>query len=106
MHCTGHTSTHARSLVSIHASVMIAIPDTVATPCALPSTNRPEQLLVKIELDTAVEETAAGEHDLEQVAIVPPQPRPRIIEDEQGFDVAARREHPGPGLVIEQQSRA
>src|SRR3954470_12625363 len=26
MHCTGHTSTHARSFVSMHASVMIATP--------------------------------------------------------------------------------
>src|SRR6185295_10283202 len=26
MHCTGQTSTHARSLVSMHASVMIATP--------------------------------------------------------------------------------
>src|SRR5215204_373334 len=27
MHCTGQTSTHARSFTSIHASVMIARPD-------------------------------------------------------------------------------
>src|SRR5688572_6780990 len=31
MHCTGHTSTHARSLVSMHASVMTAIPDMGAS---------------------------------------------------------------------------
>src|SRR4051812_37499251 len=41
MHCTGQTSTHARSFVSIHASVMIAIPATVAAPCAS-SADRPD----------------------------------------------------------------
>jgi hypothetical protein len=29
MHCTGQTSTHARSFTSTHASVMMAIPDTI-----------------------------------------------------------------------------
>src|SRR3979411_2209199 len=32
MHCTGQTSTHARSFVSMHASVMIAMPATLASP--------------------------------------------------------------------------
>src|SRR3954447_24514234 len=38
MHWTGHTSTHARSLTSMHASVMIAIPATGASSgqCRVP----------------------------------------------------------------------
>src|SRR5437868_15523074 len=41
MHCTGHTSTHALSLVSMQASVMMAIPVTrTYYPVTLPPAQR------------------------------------------------------------------
>src|SRR2546423_4910223 len=85
MHCTGHTSTHARSLTSMHASVMIARPAIVrpcspaSAPAHSPGRARAERLGAQCAADDALRDF--GELAVARAGMVAQQ-RERLVDSD------------------------